>query len=100
MRFDRKSRNQRTKGIGSPLDDAADFFSPSTVEGFCEVKESHKAALWLGGLEAITDGLRDSNDLVLAEAKLAEAILLSRLGCITGCAPFSPALAYRPFDTL
>ncbi len=29
--------------------------------------ESHRAALWLGGLDAITDGLRDSEYLILAE---------------------------------
>ncbi len=40
---------------------------PNTIEGFREVKESHQAALWLGGLEAVTDGLRDSKDLVPAE---------------------------------
>ncbi len=40
-----------------------EFFSTSTVEGFREVKETPQAALWLGGLEAITDGLRDSKDL-------------------------------------
>ncbi len=45
--------------------------------GFQEVKESHQAALWLGGLEAITDGLRDSKNLVLAGAKLAEASLFT-----------------------
>ncbi len=61
MRLDRKSRNQRAKGIG----------------GFREVKESHPAALWLGGLEAITDGLRGSKDLVLAGAKPAEASLFA-----------------------
>ncbi len=27
------------------------------IEGFREVKESHQAALWLGGLEVVTDGL-------------------------------------------
>ncbi len=53
------------------------FFYLSTVEGFREVKESHKAALWLGGLEDITDGLRDFKDLVLAGAKLAEASLFA-----------------------
>ncbi len=37
----------------------------------------HQAALWLSGLEAITDGLRDSKDLVLAGAKLAEASLFA-----------------------
>ncbi len=54
-----------------------EFFSPNTIEGFREIKESHQAALWLGGLEAITDGLRDSRDLVLAGAKLAEASLFA-----------------------
>ncbi len=39
--------------------------------------ESHQAALWLGALEAITDGLRDSKDLVLAGAKLVEASLFA-----------------------
>ncbi len=39
-----------------------------TIEGFREVKESHQAALWFGGLETVTDGLRDSEDLVLAGA--------------------------------
>ncbi len=34
-----------------------EFFSPNTTEGFREVKESLQAALWLGGLEANTDGL-------------------------------------------
>ncbi len=34
--------------------------------------ENHRAASWLGGLEAITDGLGDSKVLVLAGAKLAE----------------------------
>ncbi len=47
------------------------------IEGFREVNESHQAALWFGGLEAITDGLRDSKKLVLAEAKLAEASLFA-----------------------
>ncbi len=32
------------------------------IEGLREIKESHQAALWLGGLEAITEGLRDSKD--------------------------------------
>ncbi len=41
------------------------------------VKESHQAALWLGGLEAITDGLCDSKDFVLAGAKLTEASLFA-----------------------
>ncbi len=36
--------------------------------GFREVKENHQAALWLGGLEAVTGGLRDYEDLVLAGA--------------------------------
>ncbi len=39
-----------------------------TIEGFREVKESHQAALWLGGLKAVTGGLHDSVDLVLAGA--------------------------------
>ncbi len=43
------------------------------IEGFREVKESSQAALWLGGLEFITDGLRDSKDLVTAGAKRVEA---------------------------
>ncbi len=47
------------------------------IEGLREIKESHQAALWLGGLEAITDGLRDSMDLVLTGAKLAEASLFA-----------------------
>ncbi len=34
--------------------------------------EKQRAASWLGGLEAITDGLGDSKVLVLAGAKLAE----------------------------
>ncbi len=42
------------------------FSSLNTIEGFREVKVIHQAALWLGGLEAVTDGLRDSEDLVLA----------------------------------
>ncbi len=46
-------------------------------QGFREVNESHQAALWLGGLEAITDGLRDSKNLILAGAKLAEASLFA-----------------------
>ncbi len=54
-----------------------EFFPPNTVEGFREVKESHQAALWLGGLEAIDDGLRDSKDLVLAGPKLPEASLFA-----------------------
>ncbi len=33
--------------------------------------------MWLGGLEAITDGLRDSKNLVLAGAKLAKASLFA-----------------------
>ncbi len=37
----------------------------------------HQAALWLGGLEAVTDGLRDSKDLVLAGAKLVEASIFA-----------------------
>ncbi len=44
-------------------------FMEKNVEGFREIKETHQAALWLGGLESITDGLRDSKDLVLAGAK-------------------------------
>ncbi len=40
-------------------------------------QESHQAVLWLGGLEAITDGLRDSKDLALAGAKLVEASLFA-----------------------
>ncbi len=47
------------------------------MEGFREVKKRHETALWLGGLEAITDGLRDSKNLVLAGAKLAEASLFA-----------------------
>ncbi len=43
------------------------------IEGFREVKESSQAALWLGGLQAITDGLRDCKDLVLTGAKRVEA---------------------------
>ncbi len=54
-----------------------EFFSRNTIEGLREVKESHQSALWLGGLEAITDGLRDSKDLILAGAKLAEASLFA-----------------------
>ncbi len=46
---------------------------PSMIIGFREFKESYQVALWLGGLEAITDGLRDSKDLVLAGAKRVEA---------------------------
>ncbi len=53
------------------------FFSPNTIEGFREVKKSHQAALRLGGLEAIADGLHDSKDMVLAGAKLAEASLFA-----------------------
>ncbi len=51
--------------IGRPLGDAA---SRSSIEGFREVKESHEAALWFCGLEAVADGLRDSENLVLAGA--------------------------------
>ncbi len=54
-----------------------EFFSPNTIEGFREVKESHQAALWFGGLKAITDGLRDSKNLGLAVPKLAEASLFA-----------------------
>ncbi len=59
--------------IGRPLGDAA---CRSSIEGFREVKESHEAALWLCGLEAVTDGLRDTENLVLAGALLAEGRLL------------------------
>ncbi len=36
------------------------------IVGFREAKEIHQAALWLGGLEAVTDVLRDSEDLFMA----------------------------------
>ncbi len=67
VRFDKKSRNQRTKGIGRPIDDVSSrsFLSPNTIKGFREVKVSHQAALWFGRPEAVTDGLRDSEGLVL-----------------------------------
>ncbi len=42
-----------------------EFLSPNTIEGFREVNVSHQAALWLGRPEAVTDGLRDSEGLVL-----------------------------------
>ncbi len=45
MRFDNKLRNQRVKRIG----------------GQCK-QESHHAALWLGGLAAVNDGLRHTEN--------------------------------------
>ncbi len=44
------------------------FFSPISIQGFLNVKESHLDTLCLGGLEAVADGLRDSENSILAGA--------------------------------
>ncbi len=69
------------------------FFSQNSIESSREVEESHQPALWLDSLEAVADGLPDSENSVLAEAKLAEASLFAAepslcLGQVKH--PFSP----------
>ncbi len=68
MRFDRKSRSQRAKVNDRPLDDVASRNSSlqNRSYAFGDVQDSHQSALWLGGLEAVADALRDFEDLALA----------------------------------
>ncbi len=47
-----------------PFDDAASKIFSLYVQSKA-LEKSQRAALWLGGLKAVSDGLRDSEDLIL-----------------------------------
>ncbi len=64
VRFGRTSCNQRVKVVGRPLEDVENSSSLQTRS----VEESYMAALWLGGLEAVANGLRDFENVILAAA--------------------------------
>ncbi len=65
VRFDRTGEvGRKTLGGRSKQE----FLSPNLIESSREVKESHQSALRLGGLEAVADGLRDSENFILVGA--------------------------------